>query len=447
MPAKLLLKLLSGSGELLNVVSCYGGQISVFRANSQSDLRPYQRALAGAPGPERLSIQVDGKEYVPEEHTLIGFSESLANSHQTVRAALLSAGVGNEAISGLLLSYGLDADSDRNLNSLSPDLLRRVQILLATFAPTKALIINEPFEPISLQWRETFAELLIYFARDKKGLIIVPSLSYRPDCWIDNDVVARIQVGESLQRTIGFSHQQGSSQDLVKEIRELYSTKDAVIPEAQDYVTAKVNTRSSAYRSGSNDSRLFSVLILLAIISAVLLTFKVLKPVKYQNPDNDSLVVVNTPVISTQIPQNSAEPTEAATNVHLILDDYPQPIKLSLLATFNNEIAATAPSAPDVSNAETSKDSQQNKGNLFKLLESAGGDEESKDSGPEYRVLPYGADTQVNDQQPPPPEVYQNDTDEEAKREAIRQKFLDAIRAAADRRSQETGDPETTEGD
>ena len=60
MPKKLQAKLLSKTGELLNVINCFAGQVAVFRAHSAADLRPYLRALTGGQGPERFSITTDG---------------------------------------------------------------------------------------------------------------------------------------------------------------------------------------------------------------------------------------------------------------------------------------------------------------------------------------------------------------------------------------------------
>lgn len=72
---KLLVKQLSNTGELIRVISCFAGQISVFRATSPNALRPFQRAFVGLPGPEKIVISIEDENYVPSEHPLIGFGE------------------------------------------------------------------------------------------------------------------------------------------------------------------------------------------------------------------------------------------------------------------------------------------------------------------------------------------------------------------------------------
>ncbi len=218
---KLQLNLLSQSGELINCVSCHAGQVSVFRAPTYSALEVYQRALAGIPGRERISIFLDDRTYIPSEHYFVGFGESQEAAHEPVLESFFRLGLNGNIIDGLCSSYDLKLTPQTSWNKLSKCEARRVRLLIATRTKDQILILNDPFEPLANQWRERFAELLSSFARTNKEIVVVTNLTYRPESWIDNPSIARIQVGEEIQRTIGFGANAGQGNELVKQIREM----------------------------------------------------------------------------------------------------------------------------------------------------------------------------------------------------------------------------------
>jgi hypothetical protein len=221
MAQKLTIKLVSNSGELLNVVSCYAGQVAVLRAATPADIRPYQRALFGSSGPERFSILVDDNEYVPTDHNLIGFGEPSPHAGLTVGEYLSTAGALDGSIDGLLLTIGLQGLASSPCETLTPDQERRLRLAAATCNPSKILILNEPFEPIASGWRERFADLLLSSARTHGCIVVVTHTSYRPEAWIDNDAVTRIQVGQSSQRTVGFRARSSTTTRLLQQLRQL----------------------------------------------------------------------------------------------------------------------------------------------------------------------------------------------------------------------------------
>jgi hypothetical protein len=122
-----------------------------------------------------------------------------------------------------------------------------------------------------------------------------------------------------------------------------------------------------------------------------------------------------------------------------VLDGYPSHIKESLLATVRgvpSDIESSDNLVPAVQHASTN--AQQN-GNIFKLLEHASSSDapSAGDGGYPYASSEESAPDTAwsnNNQEP------QEEGDWEAKREAIREKFLEAIRAAADRRENELGE-------
>jgi hypothetical protein len=106
-----------------------------------------------------------------------------------------------------------------------------------------------------------------------------------------------------------------------------------------------------------------------------------------------------------------------------VLDLYPQPIKASILDTFTGN-ANLIPENKPPSAPEVQKDKDTNSGNLFSLLQNSGQEERSQN--PAYSG---GSD------EPEYSESGDSRADDE-RREAIRQRFLKAIREAAEHRAE-----------
>ncbi len=181
-------------------------------------LLPYQRALSGRPGPERFILELDTQPFRPEEQVLIGFGERPA-AQTTARDFLVQSGLASSAIDSTLIQYGLEGQGDIACSKLGESAQRQIQLLAAAASSAAVFILNDPFSALASQWRERFAELILSDAREKHRITIVTSLSQRPQCWIGNELVNRIQVGETLQKTIGFGQASTQMNDLVAQLR------------------------------------------------------------------------------------------------------------------------------------------------------------------------------------------------------------------------------------
>lgn len=471
------------------MTNCSVGQISVLRAESQSELRPYQRALAGILGRERFVITVDGKEYNSELHNLIGFGEVAPHAGLTVGQYLTSAGLIEGAVSGLLMAFGIEGIETKLCSALSPDEDRKVRIFAATADPDKALILNEPFEPISSNWRDRMAEFLTDFARAKNGLVVVASLSYRPESWIDNPVIARHQVGQSLRRTIGFGAAGSDSNQFINQIRDQIRSEDAqaASPPPMEQQTqrpqAAAMSLGAAAMMGSVDTEtalepdeyedspvesiglqkpaLFVALKAGAAIGAGGLGIWAALALLgiYQSKENLSPPIQHAAVVPQghqQPPQGpnqagSEQPNNAPSNdvaklgtapdktkLAFILDRYPEAIRVSVLDTSRGVMGEASVGAPVEAPASVSQKANEQSGNFYKLLESASTDKAEAPSDGEAGGGWQQPETTGAWSQPESPETTEyNPGEEEERREAIRQKFLEAIRAAAERREQE----------
>lgn len=484
MPKKLQIKLLSQSAELLSITNCSAGQISVLRAESPSELRPYQRALTGSQGRERFVITVDGVEYRTEDHNLIGLGEVAPHSGMTVSQYLSSVGLLDGGISALLMSFGIEGIEQKLCSALSPDEERKVRLFAATADPAKVIVINEPFEPILSSWRERMAEFLTDFARAKNGLVIVTSLSYRPDSWIDNPAIARHQVGQSLRRTIGFGSGQSEDAQLLNQLRDQVRADQTVIaapptpPEqrpqaaAMSLGAAALMGANSAQQEGVpldtetitqttgliHNARLVAslkagaalgagglgvwaavtLLGIYPITSAKAPSTEVKALAKSQAPAESSTATTkNGSSAQNEQSENTskrASPPEIAKATY-VLDNYSPAIRAALLDTSKGimgdaALGGSIAPPPAQSNSQTNKE-----GNFYKLLESAGTDKDAaKDDGVSQKLDDAGSW-----QAPDTSDIEQefNPSEEEQRREAIREKFLEAIRAAAERREQD----------
>jgi hypothetical protein len=469
---------------LLSITNCSAGHISVLRADSPSELRPYQRALSGNQGKERFMITVDGVEYKTEDHNLIGFGEIPPHSGLTVSQYLSSAGLIEGAISGLLLSFGIEGIEQKACSALSPDEERKVRLFAATADPSKVIVIHEPFEPIMSSWRERLAEFLSDFVRTKNGLVVVVSLSYRPDSWIDNPIISRHQVGQSLRKTIGFGSADSEGSQLINQLRDqMRAEAGATVPSAppgdQRTQTAAMSLGAAAMLGqdvteiGFEESyteetptflgRSVSPGAITALkggvglgaaglgIWASLALLGILPGKHPEKPpaqvaaliqNEQEPKVAQPPPLAPSDPnthsgatarQNTSEKPPAPT---YILDRYPELIRVSLLDTSKGALGEpAAPEAP----GEPPKPANDTSGNFYKLLESASTDkgDSNAPSGMWQQPEESGAWTEPESADPVPEF---NASEEEERREAIRQKFLEAIRAAADRREEEGGE-------
>jgi hypothetical protein len=465
MPSKVQLKLLSNAGELLNLVTCHSGKISVLRAGSPSDLRPYQRALGGSSAKDNLEIVCDGAEYRPDQHALIGFGEPSPTAGLSVKQFLTAQGVSELATDSLLLSIGLESIAQKQCSELSPDQEARLRLIAATMNPDKILVLNDPFEHIASQWRERAAETLSAYARSRKALIIIPALSYRPECWIDNDCVERIEVGQTSQRTIGFGSAGSQSHAMVEDIRAKLRQDPRFAGESdsdhkrelaaaagiaagmrvEDLGETGVPAKTSVLPSVL---KVASVAVGVAAGGWLAVSFSNFSPTTPKHPQQVAALNKQVPPAVAPAVEKKQEPVSAPADqskqappdparlvsqpkeptVEYVLDTYPTVIKASLLDT-SRGLSGFSPTESTKDSATSAKEAP-NAGNLFSLLETAS----SKKPDPSDMAQPWAGMDSQHDADSEPEAAAVDPSDEQERREAIRRRFLEAIQAAAARR-------------
>ena len=484
MPFKRLqLNLLSQTGELINCVSCFPGQVSVFRAPSYAALEVYQRALAGIPGPERIAISLDDQNFIPTEHFFIGFGEQRESAHETVISSFSRIGINEHTFHSLCHSYGIEIEETTRWSLLTKCEARRVRLLLATQSHGQVIILNDPFEPLANQWRGRFAELLSHYARQNKEIVIVTNLSNRPETWIDNPSIARIQVGEEIQKTIGFGAQASAGNEMIHQLRKVMKeptqplTATRAAPQEVQFAPQKSEllyeeNQASQYHStilaglctvldrlhiSYNDAVLqkrfaaiqstLSSPIISSSLAATLIIAAGTFLLMGGKDKNQSLTVAslnqnqveNTTPTEVQIDRKTTE-TEPVNNPNTAeklveepsatqpksvkaIDEYPESIKSSIMASFQG--LGTALGSKEEQTQLIKSAPKEETSDLLKLLATA------SDSGEGLPDAPPPSDTyQDNSYQNNSPSQPAQFGSEEEKREAIRKRFLEAIERA-----------------
>ena len=212
---------LGQQGDQKRRISCLVGRVSVFRSTSESELELYINALRGENTADRFSLLLDGHVFDPKQHHFIGFGETFsAEDPITVGEYLAQAGYSAEEIEQTALTHGLGGLSRARVAELAPGQARILRVLAATAKNDHVMIVNEPFDDVPDSWREALAERIVRYAWKYKAIVLVTRLSYRPECWVENEFITRIPLQRPRQHTIGMGGGEFSSQNVVAGLRE-----------------------------------------------------------------------------------------------------------------------------------------------------------------------------------------------------------------------------------
>jgi hypothetical protein len=215
---------LGSQGEVKRRIRCLAGHITVFRANDPQLLKLFANALMGVTIPgERFTVLLDNTPFNSDIHPRIGFGERFRpDDVTTVGKFLINSGAPTDAIDSLLLSHGLGGLTHEACKNLSPQEERMVRLLGVAYSDQGLVVLNDPFSLVPETWHNTFARDLSNFAWQKRAIVVVPELSARPDDWIENEIVSRVQLETPRKRTIGFGGggDDAETQKLIETLRQ-----------------------------------------------------------------------------------------------------------------------------------------------------------------------------------------------------------------------------------
>jgi hypothetical protein len=224
---KLVIKHLSKRGELLDCINCPAGKLTVLRAEQDSDLVPFRQALYGSVSGQKLSIYLDETPFNPSDCTYIGFSNWIKGDGHKLVEVLLEYGISEGQLDSICSAYGITDALERDWKDITDDYRRRVELILASYSASKILVLDSPFEPIPHIWKDRFAELIMADVKSQRRITIFSRLCYRPESWVGNDLINRVQVGSSVKRTIGYGQEASDFNKLVKELRQNVTSDSA----------------------------------------------------------------------------------------------------------------------------------------------------------------------------------------------------------------------------
>ncbi len=212
---------LNATGDAKRQIVCLAGRVSVFRARLVEEIALYADVLAGHVSAERFSVLLDGAAYVAGDHLHIGFDpEPTKSDLRSLHEFLIGHGFTDREIEPQLLSHGLGGLSRAPCCELAAVQQRMLIFIAALKHNDKVLILDDPFREMAETWREKFAQELAEHTWKNRVIAVVVRLGSRPDVWIDNEYVSRIQLEKPRERTIGFGGGELSSADFIQSLRE-----------------------------------------------------------------------------------------------------------------------------------------------------------------------------------------------------------------------------------
>ena len=318
-------------GAVAKTVTCRSGRIAVFRSHAPEKLYEYELALRGKlENPSSFRIMFDGKAYDPTQAIFIGFENIRYRAETTARTLLSESGVPANELDTILQEHGLYSIGEKALTDLSTQEAHALALLQISLQSFPLLIMKDPFLSIPDKFREMYAHTLANGIWKNKGIAIVASLSWRPDAWIDNDIITRVQIDQTARRaTVGIGGENPLT-ELAQQLRQEKHVTQAKksAEEALEKAAEKVGARRRAPRFFS------STLFRLSAISVLFISVGLGILINRESFSSRSSQSSSLPV-ETSLPISSSENTTQSNQ--LVLDSYPVDIRDGIVAAFSGE--------------------------------------------------------------------------------------------------------------
>lgn len=321
-------------GAVAKTVTCRSGRIAVLRSHAPEKLYEYELALRGKlENPSIFRLMFNGSVYDPTQPIFIGFDKIQYRSEMTVRHILTESGVDQAQLEGFISSHGIQQIAEKPLQELSSEQAQALSLLQVSLQPFPLIVMNDPFLAIPEQYREMYAHTLANGIWKNKGIGIVVSLSWRPDAWIDNDLITRVQIDQTSRRaTVGIGSENPLT-ELAKQIRqEKQSIQEKREAEQRAEEQDERGAKSTALTLPKTPTKnaLKNPLVRLSALSVLLIGVSLLilwdQGTLSTTSNGENEIKVATQSIQERS-QNQAQ------NV-LVLDAYPSDIRDGVLAAF-----------------------------------------------------------------------------------------------------------------
>lgn len=180
--------------------------ISILQDEDGGLIQEYQKLISRTAQNGEGIFDPQGAPVPTSEHELLGFRHD-HEDYGSIGGYLLASGFHEDDCEGIIERYELRSQAYLPFRMLTPTAQRQMELLALMHAPEhsevkKLLLLNDPFQPFSGRWRETFAELLLTHVRKHGVACVIFNLSFRPKAWIEQREVREVNLLELDQRAI-----------------------------------------------------------------------------------------------------------------------------------------------------------------------------------------------------------------------------------------------------
>ncbi len=225
---------LDRNGSVTRRINCLPSRITVFRGN-EADRAAYQTALLGEAAQTAFSVLIGKTPLVNTPCNYIGMGPDFSPAYSgNVEAYLTAYNLKPAESERLLLSLSLGGLHKCRCTELNLEQQRILRLLAIEAQPEYVHILCDPFRGLSVARREEFAQRLVQFVAEKKGLVVITHLGERPDCWIENEYVSRVELERPRAATIGFGSTGLKREDIMRALsQEAKTTVSTVLKKPQ----------------------------------------------------------------------------------------------------------------------------------------------------------------------------------------------------------------------
>lgn len=207
-------------GAVARRINCLPGRITVLRSVHASESEMYEQALLGRQSTGRFTVLFRGAPYVAGKHNIIGAAPDFVHGDaKTVSQFLLACGAPEAGLERLLLDYALGGLSQAACAALGPAQQRALRLIAIPYVSDKVHVLVDPFEPLPEELREKFGRYISDFVAKKNGIVVVPRLNSRPEAWVENEFISRVQLERPRTKTVGFGSDAVSRAELLAHMR------------------------------------------------------------------------------------------------------------------------------------------------------------------------------------------------------------------------------------
>ena len=210
----------TANGDVYRRITCLAGRVTVFRARESSDIELYQNVLRCPEQDSRFSVLIDSRPFSPQDSIFTGCeNDLLAESSCSIWEYLKSSGLPGDQIPVRLAEVGLDSIAGVNCQELTPEQRRVVVLIGLSCISDKIIILDDPFLGIPSAHTEVLARRLADSVWRNRIIVVVTRLTARPESWVENEHITRVQLERPRERTIGFGGGELSSTEFIQAFR------------------------------------------------------------------------------------------------------------------------------------------------------------------------------------------------------------------------------------